>query len=476
MSQVAQDLPKKELPERVRRELRKGESIYHSAMACHVSAKFPDGKWIGQVRREERGTLVKYPVKGFGSPKDALDYIKSLRPDGLGRVHAVRQGEPTVAELYEFVSSQRQKRMGEQTKEAKRGRWRLHIEPEWGNVPVSKVTKRAAQEWITEVEEKIEAGSAGTLGLAQFEKVRKDLHALFENVGSFSPVYEDRKNPFSDLDFTAQPPRAKVTIESQHFSAIVNACQKLSAEGLCTDWIAKMFLTSLLSGLREGEVMVLCRDQIDFKNGAILVDRAMRRKSRAIDPKTRLEVGGILPQAVNLPKGGVPGRDKSRVVPISDQLADILRPIYKEAGETGTAWDFLWASAAGTIRQQARFRTAWSTLRERLNEVATLAPLMKPETGWPEMPKRQGWPRNPLILEARKNSAMRLPDVFADIDFRDTRNSFASYMNEVGIPQATREEVLGHGGGGLTNTVYTVVTNLAFQDARNRLSHGWAKS
>jgi len=472
MSRIAQTLPKKDLPERIRRDLRKGETIFHSEMACHVSAKFPDGKWIGQVRRDEHGKLVKYPVKGFGTPKEALDYIKSLRPDERGRVHSVRQGEPTVTALYEFVTTQRQKRIGERTKDGKETRWRLYIEPEWGGCALSQVTGRAAQEWITDIEARISQGRAGSLGLAQFEKVRTDLHALFESIGSFSPIYEDRKNPFANLDFTASPPRAKVTIESQYFAAITHACSRLVEEGLCTEWVTVMFQTSLLAGLREGESLVLCRDQLDFDNGAILVDRAMRRTSRAIDPRTRLEVGSVLRQAMNLPKRGVPGHDKSRVVPMSDQLAAILRPIYKRAGVKGAAWDLMWPSEHGTIKEMNRFRTAWSTLKGRLNEIATLAPLKKPETGWPEVPKRPGWPCNPLVEAARRNPALRLPNIFGEIDFRDTRNSFASYTNEIGLAQATREELLGHEGG-LTNAVYTVVTSVAFQDARKRLSEGW---
>jgi len=41
-------------------------------MPCHLSATFPEGKWIAQVRREDAPRkLVKYPVKGFSSPKEA---------------------------------------------------------------------------------------------------------------------------------------------------------------------------------------------------------------------------------------------------------------------------------------------------------------------------------------------------------------------------------------------------------------------
>ncbi|MBX3110128.1 MAG: tyrosine-type recombinase/integrase [Fimbriimonadaceae bacterium] len=374
--------------------------------------------------------------------------------------------------LYEFVKQHRQKRIGERTKEGKEARWQRYIEPAWGDCPISLVTRRSAQEWVTELEDQIESGQAGTLGLAQLEGIRTDLHALFESLDSFSPDYEDRKNPFAGLEFTPRPPRAKVTIESSAFAAVHNACSTFASEGLCTPWIAEMFLTSLLAGLRQGETLALCADQLDFENGAITVDRSMRRKSRAIDPRTRLEVGGIERQAIHLPKGGTPSNTKTRTVPMTDQLAGILQKAVSRSRTNVSGWDLVWPGETGKLRELTRVNTAWQTLRKRLNELAVLAPLAHNGNRWPEPEGARGWQKNPLVAKARADASLRLPDIFGDIDYRDTRNSFASYMNEVGISQATREHLLGHGGG-LTNTVYTVTTSAAFQDARTRLTQGW---
>lgn len=471
MEALAQTLPKKVLPDRIHRELRKGETLYHSILPCHVSKKNPEGKWIAQVRREEKGgKLIKYPVKGFATPKDALDYVKSLRPNDRGEVKAVRKSEPSVSDLYEYVKLHRQKRLAESTKSAKEGRWRMYIEPEWADWPLSKVTRRSAQEWVTKIEDGIDSGDLGTLGIAQLEKIRSDLHSLFDALPSFSSDYEDRRNPFAELDFVARAPRAKVTIESQHFAAIDYACRCFADEGLCTRWIVEVFLTSLFSGLRQGEVLALCRDQLDFENGAITVDRALRRVSRPIDPRSRLEVGPVQRQAINYPKGGTPTHNKTRVVPMSDQLIALLKGVSKRPHCQGD-WDLLWPSDSGVPREVSRFRNTWVTLRDRLNEVATLAPISG-DGEWPDIPKRQGWARNSIVLEARERPDLLLPDIFGNIDFRDTRNSFASYMNELGLSQATREQLLGHNGG-LTNSVYTTVTSGAFQDAKERLTKGW---
>lgn len=447
---------KLDLPDRVRRELRKGETIYHSAAACHVSAKHPTGKWVGQVRREEKGRLTKYPVKAFGTPQDALAYVKSLRIDSSGRVFAARQGESTVTDLFEFVKRHKWKRLGAKRQELKESRWRNHIEPYWGLWALSQVTKRAAQEWITEMEDRIRAGGAGSLGLPQFNECRMDLHGIFEAAGSFDERLEDRKNPFAGLDFTPRQPRPRICIESQSFATVDLACRRLVETEFVTDWVVGMFLTSLLGGLRLGEVVALCREQIDFDKGAIKVDRAMRESDRELDARTMLPTGQIQRTCINLPKG-----DKTRVVPMSAQLASVLKPFFERPRVEGAKWDLIFPSETGGLKESTRVSRAFKTLCKRLDELAQH-----------ESRRGRGWPKNLLISEF---ASIALPDVWQDIDFRDTRNSFASYAEEVGVQQATREAILGHGPKGVTNRFYTDVTSKGFQMARKKLTQGWTR-
>jgi len=452
-----------ELPDRIRRELRKGESIFHSLNACHVSAKYPNGKWVGEVRRSENGRLVKYPRKAFATPQLALAYVKSVRPDERGHVHSAAQGEPTVADLYDYVSQNLWTNIGPKRQALKESRWRLHLEPYWGGWSISQVSKRAAQEWVTETQKTIAAGRAGKLGLPQFSQCRMDMHGLFEALDSFDERLGDKRNPFASLTFQSPEARARVSIESQHFPGVDYACRRLVEEGLITDWVAAQFLTSLFGGLRLGEVMALCVDQIDFEHGIIIVDRAMREQDQDIlDPRKRDARGRMMPEgpvrriAVNLPKG-----DKVRLVPMSDQLAAILRPWTKKPKIDGARWHFLFPSENGTMREQTRQTLAFATLCKRMGELASRESL----TG-------RGWARNPLIQEFR---SVALPEVWDVIVYRDTRNSFSSYAEEVGVPQATREAIMGHGAIGVTNRFYTDVTSKLLQDARQLLTQGWTR-
>lgn len=397
--------------------------------------------------------MVKYPVKGFGTPHDALAYIKTLRPNAAGRVASKRQGEPTVRELYEYVRAHSWKKLSERRKAGKESRWKLHIAPYWAEWALSEVSRRAAQEWLTGVEEKIANGQAGSLGIPQLNEVRTDLSQLFEVAPDFDDAYEERRNPFQGLSFEVAPQRAKVTLESASFDPILNATFTLVKANLAVDWVAQMFATSLLAGLREGEVMALMANRIDWNRKIITVDRALRLNAQDVDDETGLPSGEIKRMALGLPKN-----DKTRIVPMSNQLITILEPLCEKI-DTKAPRPFLWQNGSGGMKELTRLQLGFTTLRKNLGLMA------KFEHGrWSKL--------NDLIDELKERKDQHLPKVFDRLDFRDTRNSFASYANEVGMPQATREAILGHSKG-ITNVVYTELTATALKDAQKRLSRGW---
>lgn len=449
-----------ELPETIRRQLRTGETIWHSRSACHVSAKFPDGKWLGKVRRRVNGKITNYPVKGFGSPQEALAHVKSFRPDAAGRATVKRPGEPTVAELYEYVRTHGWKKLSESRKRTKAARWRNYIAPYWGSWALSEVTRRKAQEWITDTEAlilsgKIEAkGTNGQkLGIPQFNEIRTDLSQLFDRATDLDEAYGERRNPFDDLSFEEAPKRALVTIESAYFAPILDISFELARLELVTPWIVEMFATSLLAGLREAEVLALMANRIDWNKKIITVDRAMRQYAQDVDDETGLPEGPVKSVALGLPKN-----EKTRIVPISAQLEEVLRPAWERANRSCPR-PFLWASSAGTMREKTLFQKAFKVLRGRLDNLAELRDIR--------------WKRfNQLVAELKEDETRRLPKLFGRLKFRDTRNSFASYSNEVRVTQATRELILGHARG-VTNVRYTVATGKALDDARVRLSNGW---
>ncbi|MDO8655497.1 MAG: hypothetical protein Q7R48_03790, partial [bacterium] len=61
------ELPRLELPERIRKQLQTGEIIYHGTNKQYVSKRFPNGKWVAEIRRVEKGRLKRYPRKAFAT-------------------------------------------------------------------------------------------------------------------------------------------------------------------------------------------------------------------------------------------------------------------------------------------------------------------------------------------------------------------------------------------------------------------------
>ena len=228
-----------------------------------------------------------------------------------------------------------------------------------------------------------------------------------------------------------------------------------------------MFATSLLAGLRRGEATALMWDRLDWKNGAIRIDRALRRQAQDIDERTGAPSGPILRQAVNFPKG-----DRVREVPMSDQLIHILRPQYDQRDTTPAARPFVWPSEGGGLKEDTRVRNAFQNLCKWLDILAKAAPIAQEDR---IVFKRTRWSRvNEILLAMIENPALRIPDVFDRLDYRDTRNSFSSYLNELSLPHATHQQIMGHGPKDVTGTYYTRVTSRAFQEARQKISSGWS--
>ncbi len=310
------------------------------------------------------------------------------------------------------------------------------------------------------------------MGLAQLTEIRLDLHAMFKFAIKSEFDDFDRSNPFQELEFITQPKRNLITIESQHFAPILRAADLLSRDnyvtegGLVVPWIVTMFATSLLAGLRRGEARALMWDRIDWDNGAIRIDRAMRRGSKDINERTGAYEGEVLRMAVGLPKG-----DKIREVPLSDQLRAILEPLYEARDKDVQGRPFVFPNEFGGMREDTRVHNAFKNLCKWMHELVKDVPMnAKPDR---ELP-RSRWSRfNAVAAEMLESPEFRLPDIFDRLDYRDSRNSFSSYLNELGIPQATHQQIMGHGAHDVTGTFYTRITSRAFQDARERMSLGW---
>ncbi len=407
-----------------------------------------------KVRRTERGRPVRFPVKSFAKPEDAVKYAESTRPEnrkegGIGQVlvkSSTNDGIHTVGDLYEYCRAHTWKNLSRVRASAKEGRWKNHIEPYWGEWPLQTVRRRHAQEWVTEMEAKLQ----GEKGLSQLKECRIDLGGYFKT--AIDMEFFEMLNPFENLQSIAPSMRARTTMESQDFANVMFVLDCLVERGLLVRWIADMFTIGMLTGMRHGEVMALRGKRIDLEKKAVLVDRALRRHARHVD-EDGVPYGDVVPQALSYPKRGTQAEPRYRWVAVPDQLLPIMKRL-KENGD-----GLVFGTADGKLKQAANFRIAWTTLCSRMTLVA------KGE-------KTDNKDLNSVITLAKQRK-IHLPNVWDKIVFRDTRNSFASYAAEVGIPEPTRMGLMGHTGDTVTFKSYTDITTQAFKDAQRRLSGGW---
>jgi integrase len=443
----------KELSARLAKRLNVGESVYFSEGKQYRTRETPDGRWVAKVRRIENGRLTTFPVKSFRAPDEAVAYCESTRPENRRKVgQAVvkstgrKPSEMTVQGLYEYCRQHRWKRLSGKRITEKESRWRNHIEPYWGTWPLSTVRRSAAQEWVSEKEAELSDGK----GLSQLAECRFDLIGYFETAIKFE--FYEFANPFEGLDFTAPKRRTRTTIESTDYALILEVMGELVDASLACRWVVDAFTLALLTGMRQGEVLGLRGTSIDLRQKAILVDRAVARNARELD-EDGLPHGESKPLALSYPKGGTPDDPRARFVAIPDQLLPLAARLKEQGG------GLLFGSEDGKPKQPARFQTAWDTLRSRLGDVRRA--------------EATRWKALNAVIDSAAQKTRKLPDVWEKIDFRDTRNAFASFAAERGIPEPTRMALMGHLGSTVTFRSYTDLTTKAFQDAQRRLSKGW---
>ena len=351
-----------------------------------------------------------------------------------------------MGELYEYCRKHHFKNLSPRRVNEKELRWEKHLREVWASWPLCTLRRPDAQEWVTDEEAKRADGK----GLSQLSECRTDMHGYFQE--AIKSGFFEYANPFQALAFIKPQGRQRTTIQSRDFNAVLTVAYMLVEAKLVAKWQIDAWAVSLLSGLRHGEVFALRHSSIDRDRKAILVDRAVAHRRRALNDDG-VPVGDVLPIALWYVKGGSRQNPKSRYVPITDQLASVLdRMPSQPAG-------FVFASENGGLKQPKRCQDTFTNFRKRMNEVAKGS-------------ENRSSAMNAVIEEVRERD-LKLPDVFDRIQYRDSRNSFLSYAAEVGVPDPTCMALAGHAGTTTLFRNYQDLTTTAFEQARTKLSDGW---
>jgi integrase len=457
---ASQAKEKPAVPTHISRQLTTGEIIFWSSQPQYRTRGRP-GKWVAEVRRRQPdGRQVDFPVRGFHLPQDALAYILTTRPGGAESLNRERF---TVADLYEEWRRHGWKRNEQVTRTQKERRWRLHIAPRWALYRLSEVRRRDAQDWISELEEQAEVGEL-SFGNPTIREMKNDLHGMFDFASS--QEFTERANPFKDLELAPLKRRKLLTIESKDWSAIWWAAEKLAetqrdaVNTYANSMIVDMIKVSILTGLRKGELIVLEWSRIDFAGSRILVHRALRDETQEIDERTGQPVGPTLKVAVNFPK-----KDKLRDIPMCAQAREVFKKIEKGRPQVSVnasgERDFVFRADSGSMLSEQTVDRRWERLCEHLQVLAK----------GDQIRSHRLYP----IMKEMRSKGISLPAYWDKVDWRDMRNSFASYMREVRIPDGERQVYLGHGPRSVTDAHYERVTTAAFAAAVEMLTNGWTR-
>lgn len=452
------DVSKREVPKHIAKDLRPGEVIYWSTAKAY-RAKGREGKWVAQVRRRDsNGQLTDQPpVRGFDEVGAAWKYVKSTRG-----VEVVDKRAKRFGDVYTEWSTIAWKNLADSTKRDRLSRWTRHAKDRWGYHTLDEIEWRQVQAWVTEVEDK------KLMGLSTLQELCSEMYGVWKLARKLG--YTTRQdNPFTELEKKKILARPKVTIESQHFANICFVLDLLtepygnSPEGMVVQWIADAWKLSLLNGWREGEMLAAAWTDIDFTNGAIYVRRAQASPGKDVDDETNQPYGPTKPVALSYPKGGTPENPRMRVIPMSEQAREILLRMKEERDllppTAKGKRDYLFPSFTGEMISSDNHERPFKTMRKRLSEVV-------------EGEKHRFGRMNEIIAIVQEKG-IELPAYLTRMLWRDTRNSFQSYMTEVRIPDDERRSYMGHGAVDVTGKHYHVVTSRAFQEARRQISGGW---
>jgi len=144
------------------------------------------------------------------------------------------------------------------------------------------------------------------VGEATISAVRSDLVKVMNDAIETYEKLPYMRNPFKKVKLEASRPRAAVAL------TVKQAKKAIARQTTVRD--RAMLGMLLLGGVRLGELMALTKEQIDFKKGVIMIDRAI-----CLDEKGRQTVGD--------PKGSKLGKPRTRLVVMCPSLAALLCPL-----------------------------------------------------------------------------------------------------------------------------------------------------
>lgn len=263
-----------------------------------------------------------------------------------------------------------------------------HVKPALGNIQLSKLDTNTVQKFYNNL---LKTGlSSGTVKL-----VHATLHKALEQA---IVVKYLRSNPLIGIKLP-RVVRTKITpLDDEQISSFLIAIKGHKFETL--------FTVALFTGMREGELLGLTWEQIDFNTGTILIDRQLQ-----------YDRFGKTGYSVISPKS-----NRSRTIRPASFIIKLLSELKDEQSKTAKALGSAWVNSGYVFVNSVGEHLPVATLYNNLKSIA----------------KKMGMP---------------------ELRFHDLRHSYAVASIRAGDDIKTVQENLGHATAAFTLDVYGHVTN-----------------
>jgi len=379
------------------------------AMPVYKNSRAKRNPWFIEAeagRDPETGKRIRYKQRGFGTKKEAelalakwrCEVQERLEKTGLSSDQgAVQQQNPAASEGLSFTAySQRwlaqRHGLSRNTQELYQSILRTHLLPAFGSVQLQALSAQSVQDFVNTL-------YAKSLSDTTIKRIFSLLHAILQ-----AAVRADQipRNTAAQVE---KPTVRRRSFEVWSLDQIRNFLERLQAEG---DRYAIAFALAVLTGMRQGEILGLRWQDVDYAQDVIRMQQTLTHRG------TAFQAGGKTAKSV-------------RVIALSPETVRLLKA---HQGFLLAEWQ---------ARQQEKQRlTAEEVLRPPSLVVST----------------PDGGPLSPRLLHRmwrRMLQEWQLPR----ITFHDLRHTHASILLQQGVHPKIVSERLGHASVHMTLNTYS---------------------
>jgi integrase len=372
-----------------------------------------DGRWEARYtvgRDPGTGKQIQRSIYGE-SEKEVLKQLQAVQVDLTNGTYT-EPSKMTVGAWLDIWIEEYTKNVKDTTKRAYMDNVRLHIKPTLGAIKIQKLNAHTVQSFYNKLAESDRAKQKGQKkeapdGLSA--KTIRNIHAILHKALKQAVLLSYIKtNPSEACTLPRVEKKEMKILQGNELNAFIEAVAEHRHR--------ELYLTTLFTGMRRGEVLGLTWKCVDFESGTILVDKQMQRE--------RVKGGKLRLVAIK--------NDKQRRLTPPETVFQYLQDQKRKQTEKRLLAGSLWTDTGLVFT----------------NDIG-----------------------NPLDADAVYQSYKRLlaSNNLSNIRLHDLRHTAATLMIQNGDDIKTVQEALGHHTAAFTLDVYGHVTNKMKRDSANNM-------